>query len=44
MDFARFWPVLIYVPSVLLVLATLSLITGIWDRREARKRARDQVR
>jgi len=34
---AHLWPVLIYVPAVLLLLATLSFITALWDRRERRK-------
>jgi hypothetical protein len=37
---AHLWPVLIYVPAVLLLLATLSLITGVIDRREKRKAGR----
>jgi hypothetical protein len=37
---AHLWPVLIYVPAVLLLLATLSLITGMMDRRERRKAGR----
>jgi hypothetical protein len=36
---AHLWPVLIYVPAVLLLIATLSFITGFIDRREARRRA-----
>jgi hypothetical protein len=34
------WPILIYVPAVLLLLATLSFITAIMDRRERRKAGR----
>jgi hypothetical protein len=37
---AHLWPVLIYVPAVLLLLATLSIITGVMDRREKRKARR----
>jgi hypothetical protein len=37
---AHLWPVLFYVPAVLLLLATLSLITGVIDRREKRKAGR----
>jgi len=37
---AHLWPVLIYVPAVLLLLATLSLITGVIDRRAKRKAGR----
>jgi hypothetical protein len=37
---AHFWPVLIYVPAVLLLLATLSFITGFVDRRDRRKARR----
>ena len=38
---AHLWPVLIYVPAVLLLLATLSFITGVVDRREKRKAGRE---
>ncbi len=34
---AHYWPVLFYVPAVLLLLATLSLITRIMDGREKKK-------
>jgi hypothetical protein len=34
---SHYWPVLIYVPAVILLLATLSFITGVIDRRERRK-------
>ena len=37
---AHLWPVLIYVPAVLFLLATLSFITGFVDRRERRKAGR----
>ena len=37
---AHLWPVIIYVPAVLLLLATLSFITGVVDRREKRKAGR----
>ena len=37
---AHYWPVLFYVPAVLLLLATLSIITGVIDRREKRKTQR----
>jgi hypothetical protein len=37
---AHFWPVLFYVPAVLLLLATLSFITGVVDRREKRRARR----
>lgn len=34
---AHYWPVLFYVPAVVLLLATLSFITGVIDRRARRK-------
>jgi len=34
---SHYWPVLFYVPGVILLLATLSFITGVIDRRERRK-------
>jgi hypothetical protein len=34
---SHYWPVLFYVPGVLLLLASLSLTTGIIDRREHKK-------
>src|SRR3954454_5934932 len=37
---AHLWPVLFYVPAVLLLLATLSFITAMMDRRERRKAGR----
>jgi hypothetical protein len=37
---SHYWPVLFYVPGVLLLLGTLSLITGIIDRREHKKMRR----
>ncbi len=37
---SHYWPVLFYVPAVLLLLATLSFITGVMDRREKRKAQR----
>ena len=37
---AHLWPVLIYVPAVLLLLASLSFTTAIMDRRERRKAGR----
>ena len=37
---AHLWPVLFYVPAVLLLLATLSFITAMMDRRERRKAER----
>ena len=36
----HYWPILIYVPAVLLLLATLSFITGVVDRREKRNAQR----
>jgi len=37
---AHLWPVLFYVPAVLLLLATLSFITAVMDRRERHKAER----
>jgi hypothetical protein len=37
---AHLWPVLFYVPAVLLLLASLSFITAMMDRRERRKAGR----
>jgi hypothetical protein len=37
----HYWPILFYVPAVLLLLATLSFITRIMDGRE-RKKLRQQ--
>ena len=34
---AHYWPVLFYVPAVVLLLATLSFITGVVDRRAERR-------
>ena len=34
---AHYWPVLFYVPAVILLLATLSFITGVIDRRAERR-------
>jgi hypothetical protein len=33
----HYWPVIFYVPAVLVLLATLSLITRIMDNREHKK-------
>jgi hypothetical protein len=38
----HYWPVLFYVPAVLLLLATLSLITRISDNREDKKMRRQR--
>jgi hypothetical protein len=38
---AHYWPVLFYVPAVLVLLATLSFITRVMDNRE-HKRMREQ--
>lgn len=37
---AQLWPVLIYVPAVLVLLFTLSFITRVMDKREERKAGR----
>jgi hypothetical protein len=37
---SHYWPVLFYVPGVILLLATLSLVTGVVDRRERRQMRR----
>ena len=36
---AEQWPVLIFLPSVLLLVAVLALVTRRWDRRDAAARA-----
>jgi hypothetical protein len=37
---SHYWPILIYVPAVLLLIFTLSFITAVWDRKEKRKAQR----
>jgi hypothetical protein len=41
---AHYWPVIFYVPAVLLLLATLSIITRISDSREHKKLRKEQAR
>ena len=37
-----YWPITIFLPAILLLIATLALVTRSWDKRdqEARERAR----
>jgi hypothetical protein len=37
---SHYWPLLVYVPAVLMLLATLSFITAVWDRKEQRNAQR----
>jgi hypothetical protein len=38
--FAEYWPTTIFLPTILLVIAVLAVITRRWDQRDALSRRR----
>jgi hypothetical protein len=36
--FIQHWPLLIFVPTVLILLAVVAVVTRWWDRRDAQRR------